>query len=158
MILPNGALELRVDCLDGEATRALITRHLGGMRAISPAEACHVFDVDALRHPSITFWSAWSGGALAGIGALKDLGGGRGEVKSMRVDDHFRGTGVGRAILRHLLATAKERGWGSLWLETGTSADFLPAIRLYQSEGFVRCGPFGDYREHPFSQFMTRSL
>lgn len=151
-------LALRVDDLSGAQTRQLISLHLNGMRAISPVEACHAFDVEALQDPAITFWSGWCGDALAGIGALKELGGGRGELKSMRVDDRFRGTGVGRAILRHLLAAARARGLESLWLETGVSEDFLPAIRLYESEGFVRCGPFDGYREHPFSVFMTRAL
>ena len=46
----------------------------------------------------------------------------------------------------------------SLWLETGTTGDFLPAQRLYESEGFVPCGPFEDYAPDPFSVFMTREL
>jgi putative acetyltransferase len=46
----------------------------------------------------------------------------------------------------------------SLWLETGTTAEFAPAQRLYESEGFVVCGPFGDYALDPFSVFMTRAL
>jgi putative acetyltransferase len=76
----------------------------------------------------------------------------------MRVDDRFRGTGVGRAILRHLVAEARSRGMSSLWLETGSPEDFVPARRLYESEGFVECVPFGDYVDDPFSVFMTRVL
>ena len=153
-----GTMEIRVDDLSGDATRALITAHLAGMHDTSPPESVHALDLDGLRHPAITFWSAWVDGELAGIGALKRLDAQRGELKSMRVDDRFRGTGVGRALLRHIVQDARERGMTSLWLETGSTAEFLPAKRLYESEGFVECGPFEDYALDPFSIFLTRTL
>ena len=37
-----------------------------------------------------------------------------------------------------------------LSLETGDSALFAAANRLYQREGFERCGPFGGYRAERF--------
>ena len=128
------------------------------MHETSPPESVFALDVDRLRDPTVSFWSAWLDGNLAGIGALKTLDQQRGELKSMRVADQFRGTGVGRALLRHLIAEARARGLTSLWLETGTPAAFVPAQRLYESEGFARCGPFGDYPDNPFSVFMTREL
>ena len=152
------AIEIRVDDLSGDATRALITAHLAGMHDTSPPESVHALDLDGLRDPAITFWSAWSGAELAGIGALKRLDAQRGELKSMRVDDRFRGTGVGRALLRHIVEEARGRGMTSLWLETGSTAEFLPAKRLYESEGFVECGPFEGYALDPFSIFLTRTL
>ena len=151
-------IEIRVDDLTGEATRALIAFHLDGMHDTSPPESVHALDIDGLRHPSITFWSAWIDGELAGIAALKSIDAERGELKSMRVDDRFRGSGVGRALLRHLIAEARRRGMTSLWLETGSPDDFVPAQRLYESEGFTRCGPFDGYTDDPFSVFMTRTL
>lgn len=151
-------VEIRVDDLSGAATQALIVAHLAGMHDTSPPESVHALDLEGLRHPSITFWSAWIGGELAGIGALKEIDPERGELKSMRTDDRFRGSGVGRALLRHIIAAARARGMTSLWLETGTPDDFVPAQRLYESEGFVVCGPFEGYREDPFSVFMTREI
>ena len=152
------AIEIRVDDLSGDATRALITAHLAGIHDTSPPESVHALDLDGLRDPAITFWSAWSGAELAGIGALKRLDAQRGEIKSMRVDDRFRGTGVGRALLRHIVEEARGRGMTSLWLETGSTAEFLPAKRLYESEGFVECGPFEGYELDPFSIFLTRTI
>lgn len=152
------AIEIREDDLSGEATRRLIALHLDGMHETSPAESVHALDIDGLRHPSIAFWSAWVDGELAGIGALKTMDAERGELKSMRVDDRFRGTGVGRALLRHIVTAARARGMTSLWLETGSPDDFVPAQRLYESEGFVACGPFEGYAEDPYSVFMTRRL
>jgi len=151
-------IEIRVDDLAGEAIRALIAFHLDGMHDTSPPESVHALDIDGLRHPSVTFWSAWIDGDLAGIAALKSIDAERGELKSMRVDDRFRGSGVGRALLRHLIAEARRRGMTSLWLETGSPDDFVPAQRLYESEGFTRCGPFEGYTDDPFSVFMTRAL
>lgn len=152
------ALEIRVDDLSSEQTRALIAVHLSGMLDHSPADSMHALDTDGLRHPSITVWSAWHDGELAGVGGLKSLDAARGEIKSMRVDDRFRGTGVGRALLHHIVAAARERGMTSLWLETGSSAEFAPARRLYESEGFVPCGPFDEYRLDVHSVFLTRAL
>jgi len=146
------------DDLSGAATRALIARHLAGMHANSPPESVHAFDIEKLRQPAVTFWSAWVGEEIAGCGALKILDHHRGELKSMRVADAFLGTGIGRAILDHLVAEARARGMRSLWLETGSAPAFVPALRLYQSAGFRRCEPFGDYRADPFSVFMTREI
>ena len=152
------SISILIDDLTSEATRQLIARHLDAMHEYSPPESVHALDVEALRQPGITFWSAWIDGELAGIGALKPLDDQRGELKSMRVDDRFRGAGVGRALLRHILTAARERGMTSLWLETGTTPDFAPALRLYESEGFVTCEPFDGYAHDPFSRFMMRRL
>jgi putative acetyltransferase len=151
-------LEFRVDDLEGEAIRDLIARHLRGMHEHSPPGSVHAFELSGLRDPALTFWSAWTGDTLAGMGALKQLDAARGEIKSMRVADALLGTGVGRAILDHIVAEARRRGLTSLWLETGSGPAFAPALGLYERAGFVRCGPFEGYAEDPFSVFMTRSL
>ena len=112
------------------------------MHDTSPPESVHALDIDGLRHPAITFWSAWVDGELAGIGALKRLDAARGELKSMRVDDRFRGSGVGRAILRHIVHDARERGMTSLWLETGLDRGLPPgasaSTRARDSSGATR--------------------
>jgi putative acetyltransferase len=151
-------LTFRVDDLSGEPTRALIARHLAGMRASSPPESVHALDIDRLRAPDMTFWSAWVESEIAGCGALKRLDALRGEIKSMRVADAWLGRGVGRALLEHLVREARARHMKSLWLETGSSDAFTPALRLYESAGFRRCAPFADYVDDPFSVFMTRAI
>lgn len=151
-------IEIRPDDLSGEPTRALIVAHIASMHDTSPPESVHALDVEGLNDRAVSFWSAWSAAELAGVGALKDLGDGRGELKSMRVGDAFLGRGVGRLMLRHIVEQARQRGMTSLWLETGSPDDFIPARRLYESEGFTVCGPFGDYALDPYSVFMTRAL
>lgn len=151
-------LQIHRDDLTDPRTLALIRAHLAGMHASSPPESVHALDVGDLRHPDVTVWSAQADDRIAGIAALKRLDDARGEVKSMRVHEAFLGRGVGRALLRHVMDAARSRGMTSLWLETGSTDDFLPARTLYASEGFVPCGPFGDYALDPFSVFMTRTL
>ena len=150
--------KFRLDDLSGEPTRALIARHLAGMRANSPPESVHALEIDKLCGPDVTFWSVWVGQEIAGCGALKRLDARRGELKSMRVADAFLARGLGRALLEHLIGEARARGMESLWLETGSSAAFIPALRLYESAGFVRCGAFDGYTDDPFSVFMTRAI
>ncbi len=149
---------IRRDDLTGEPIRRLIARHLQGMHATSPACSVHALDIDKLRDTSVTFWSAWIGGEVAGCGALKTLDGPHGEIKSMRTADAFLGQGVGRAMLNHILAEARARKLEGLWLETGSSEAFIPALQLYESAGFTRCDPFASYVPDPFSIFMTRTL
>ena len=138
--------------------RALLEEHLRHMHAITPPESVHALDLDGLRAADITFWTARVGDALAGCCALRELDAGHGEIKSMRTPDAWRGRGVGRAMLRHLLAEARRRGYTRLSLETGAMTEFAAAQGLYASHGFVPCDPFADYGPDPNSLFMTLEL
>jgi putative acetyltransferase len=128
------------------------------MRAISPPESVHALAPEQLRAPGVAFYAAWAGETLAGVGALKALDAAHGEIKSMRTAPAFRGRGVGAALLAHLIAVARERGYARVSLETGTSAPFVPAQRLYEKAGFADCAPFAAYRADPFARFMTLAL
>lgn len=147
---------IRVDDLAGPEIRALLEEHLADMHAISPPESAHALDLDGLRRPEITFWTAWSGNALLGCGALKELSPDHGEVKSMRTARAHRRGGVARAMLAHIVAEARRRGYERLSLETGSMAEFAPARALYERFGFGYCGPFAGYVDDPNSVFMTR--
>ena len=151
-------MQIEIDDLSRPEIHALLNEHLQSMHALSPAKSVHALDLERLRAPDITFWSAWEHGRLLGCGALKELDPAHGEVKSMRTPSARRRSGAGRAILAHIIEVAKARGYQSLSLETGAVDAFKPAQTLYESAGFVRCGPFGDYPEDPFSVFMTLRL
>jgi putative acetyltransferase len=151
-------MDIRIDDLRGPEIRALLEEHLAEMHENSPPESVHALDLDALRRPDITFWTVWSGGALAGCGALKELESTHGEVKSMRTARAFRRQGVARAVLEHILREAEQRRYHRLSLETGSMDAFLPARELYESFGFSHCPPFGDYALDPNSVFLTRVL
>jgi putative acetyltransferase len=151
-------LRIVEDDLTGEAIAALLRLHLDEMYRLSPPESVHAMPIARLREADVAFWSAWDGPRLAGCGALKHLGQGHGEIKSMRAAPEYRGKGVGRAILGHLLAEARTRGYGRVSLETGAGEPYLPARRLYEAAGFALCEPFGAYRPDPHSVFMTLAL
>jgi putative acetyltransferase len=146
------------DDLTHPAIHALLNEHLQSMFALSPPESVHALDLDKLRHPSITFWSAWEDNLLLGCGALKELDPTHGEIKSMRTPSALRRKGAGRAILAHIISVAQSRHYQRLSLETGAAPAFKPAHALYQSVGFTLCGPFGDYIDDPHSVFMTKLI
>ena len=146
------------DDLTGPEVAALLELHLGEMHRWSPACKVHAMPLERLREADVTFYSAWDGDALAAVGALKDLGGGRGELKSMRAAPDYRGRGAGKAILEHLIAEARARGYAWLGLETGRPEPFVPARTLYASYGFAECPAFGDYISDEFSLCMDRVL
>jgi putative acetyltransferase len=144
--------------LDDPRVVALLHTHLTRARAETGRGSAHALDLSGLRAPDVTFWSAWEGDAVVGVGALKRLSADHGEVKSMHTAETARGRGVGSALLRQIVATARARGMSRLSLETGSWPYFLPARVLYQRHGFVECGPFGEYRDDVNSVFMTRVL
>jgi len=149
---------ITIDNLTGPEIAAFLAEHLSDMRAVSPPESKHALDLDALRKPEITFWTAWTDGRLVGCCALKQLEAGHAEVKSMRVARDQRAQGLGSTLVRHLIAQARERGIRRLSLETGAMPFFEPARRLYRRHGFIDCEPFGSYEPDPNSVFMTREI
>lgn len=151
-------MHIRPDDLSGPRVRALLDEHLANMRQLSPPESVHALPIEALRQPDVTFWTAWSGVELLGCGALKELDPAHGEIKSMRTASGHRRQGVARAMLAHIVAEARRRGYSRLSLETGSDAPFEPAQRLYAGFGFTACAPFADYKRDPNSVFMTLAL
>ncbi|MCP4302365.1 MAG: GNAT family N-acetyltransferase [Gammaproteobacteria bacterium] len=146
------------DDFSGTEITALLAEHLDGMARHSPQESMHALDLAGLQEPDITFWTAWDDSELLGCGALKELDDSHGEIKSMRTANAHLGQGVATAILSHLINEAKRRSYSRLSLETGSGPAFDAAYSLYQKFGFDYCGPFGDYRDDPFSRFMTLKL
>ena len=151
-------MELTIDDLTRPQVHALLAAHLEAMRAGSPACSVHALPLDSLRAPAVTVWTAWEGGELLGIGALKEIEPAHGEVKSMRTADAALGRGVATAILGEILVAARARRYARVSLETGADAPFHPAHRLYERHGFVDCAPFAGYEPDPLSRFMTLEL
>lgn len=151
-------IDVREDDLSGEPVRALLAAHLAGMFASSPPDSVFALDLSGLQTPDVTVWSAWTGDRIAGVGALRMLPDGNGEVKSMRTDANFLRRGVGAAILEQIIASASERGANRLSLETGSGPAFEPALALYRRYGFTNGAAFGDYCQSDFNQFLHRTL
>lgn len=151
-------MEIRPGDLDDRRIIALLDVHVTTALAHTAPRSGHALDHAALKAPDIRFFAAWQGDALLGVGAIRDLGGGLGEVKSMHVAQDGRRRGTGAAILRHLVGVACEQGMTRLSLETGSWDYFRPAHALYRRHDFMECAPFGDYRTDPNSLFFTRAL
>jgi putative acetyltransferase len=151
-------LSIRIDDPGGSEIAALLKEHLQSLADITPPGSMHALNLDGLRRPEITFWSAWDGERLAGCGALKELNATHAEVKSMRTALAHLRRGVASMVLQQIILEAKRRGYRRLSLETGASEHFEPAHRLYTKVGFTACGPFEGYVEDPNSVFMTMVL
>jgi putative acetyltransferase len=151
-------LVIRVDDPAAEDVHALLDRHLEFAHRNSPPEDVHALDGERLQEQNVTFFSARVDGDLLGVGALRQLDGSHAEIKSMHTAESARGRGVGRAMLDHLIAVARDRGCSRVSLETGTMPAFAPARALYASAGFAACRPFGGYWVSPNSVCMTREL
>jgi putative acetyltransferase len=156
-------MRIAEDDLSGREIAVLLQEHVASMLENSPPGLSFALDLDTLRQPNITFLAAWDDTApeglrLMGCGALKQLGGRIGEVKSMRTSSEHLRKGVAAAVLQRLIDLAMARNYESVKLETGTGPAFAAAQTLYERFGFVRCGPFGDYVESPFNVFYTLAL
>ncbi|HJS14430.1 MAG TPA: GNAT family N-acetyltransferase [Rheinheimera sp.] len=151
-------MHIQLDNLTGPEIAALLQEHLNDMNAVSPPESKHALDLTALKASDISFWTLWQQQQLAGCVALKQLNTRQAEIKSMRRATAFRGQGIGKLLLHHVITEAKSRGYQQLYLETGAMEYFAPARSLYRSFGFEPCGPFAQYKEDPNSVFMRLQL
>lgn len=152
-----------VDDLSHADVVALIELHIRDAHANSPPGSVFALDASGLREAGVTLWSAWDDdgdgdGALLGLGALKRLDAGHGELKSMRTHPAQLRRGVGARMLDHLIAEARARGYRRLSLETGCNAPYAAARALYERAGFVECGPFAAYSDTSFSRYYTRAI
>lgn len=144
--------------LDDPQVLAMLKLHFDTNISVTPKGSAHVFDVSRLKSPDISFWSAWEGETLMGVGALKRMSANEGEIKSMHTLKTARRSGVGSALLSHIMGEAKAMGLSRLFLETGSFDFFAPARALYARHGFAECPPFEGYKPDPNSTFMARDI
>lgn len=155
---PSGPISFTAEDPRTDDVRALLATHLAFSQEVTPAEDVHALDIDGLLDPAVTVFAARRAGVLVGVGALRQLGDGHAELKSMHTAQTARGLGVGRAMVDHLLGVARARGCTRVSLETGTMEAFAPARALYTVLGFEPCEPFGTYLPGPGSVCMTIEL
>lgn len=75
--------------------------------------------------------------AVIGYGVMR-VGRGWVHILNIAVAPRFRGLGLGRALMRHLLAEARRRKADRAWLEVRPTS--RRAVRLYRSLGFQPVG------------------
>src|SRR5215831_10078064 len=120
MTITNGGL-------DDPRVHDLLRHHFNSARAETAPGSAHALDLSNLKLPDIQFFSAWEADQVIAIGALKRLSGHHAELKSMHTLSSHRRKGVGSAMLRHLITTAREGGYTRVSLETGSWRYFVAA-------------------------------
>ena len=148
---------IRNDHLGRLEIAELIGIHLQNAAKRSPA-SIYAVNFDALRASEITFWTVWKGPDLLGCGALREVGPGHGEIKSMHTAERYRRKGVAAGMLTHIIREARRRSYRRLSLRIPSTDEFAPARAFYGSFGFKACGPFADYADDPDRAFMTLEL
>ncbi|NJM29199.1 MAG: GNAT family N-acetyltransferase [Rhizobiales bacterium] len=143
--------------LNDERVLVLLHYHFAKCHEVTPPGSAHVFDVSRLKSPDVDFWAAWEGDTLMGVGAVKEIEAGHGEVKSMHTAEAARRKGVGSAILNHMIETSRAKRLRRLSSKPVPRL-LCPAVQLYKSFGFIECAPFGDYKLDPNSVFFTREI
>lgn len=152
------SVEIGVDDPNAKDVRELLRRHVEFARDNTPPEDVHALEVNQLVDPGVTFYSYRRDGELLAVGALKQLDGRHAELKSMHTAAEARRSGVGRAMVEHLIGVARDHGFRRVSLETGSTQAFAAARSLYAQAGFTPCGPFGDYPPGRGNTFMTLPL
>lgn len=136
----------------------MLALHLAQMHENSPPGHVFALDLSGLEAPNVTVWTAWDSDAIAGVGALKVLGDGAGEVKSMRTHPAHLRRGIAAALLERIVKEARSIGLYRLSLETGSGPAFEPALALYRRRAFKEGEAFADYVRSDFNQFLHLDL
>lgn len=124
--------------------------------SLYPPESVYALDLAALKAPQVLFAVARdAAGRALGCGAVV-LGAGFGELKRLYVHPDSRGRGTAARLLALLETRAADAGCRELMLETGPYQ--TEALAFYAKSGYRRRGPFGDYRDDPYSVFMHKPL
>ena len=146
----SAPFNIRVDrALTHPQVIALLEEHLAGMRAASPPECVFALDLNGLRRPEITFLTAWR---LPADGPYSFAENG------IVLEPADRQTTPEMVAKEFQCQRVLPTGYARVSLETGSTPPFDAAIAMYRRFGFVECGPFAEYREDPFSRFMTIEL
>lgn len=135
------------------AARELILEYLRWVAHVARTNYELIFDVEAMIEsdiedeskfypPTGRFYLVQHGGHFAGVGCLKCLGEGVGEIQRMYVRPHVRGFGAGRVLVGRLIQDAKELGYLTVRLESLKALGAAHA--LYRSVGFTEIDPYSE--------------
>jgi len=139
--------------------RQLVAELNGHLIPLSPLEFQFKMTVEQMAGVDTTVFVARNeAGAAVGIGALKVISAGEGEVKRMYTSPSVRGQRVGSALLEAIERLARQKGISLLLLETGTGDGMTGAHRLYTRSGFTARGPFSDYPDSEWSAFFEKRI
>jgi GNAT superfamily N-acetyltransferase len=136
-----------------DAARGLISEYLSWVAGVAQENYGLTFDIDAMIQsdigdrskfypPTGRFYLVQHAGRYVGVGCLKRLASGVGEVQRMYVQPHARGLGAGRALIEQLIEDARVLGYKQLRLESLKA--LAAAHDLYHSVGFKDIDPYSE--------------
>ena len=152
------AIDIAIETPLQDDVRAMVAALNDYLIPLTPREFQFQLTVEQMAEPSVTLFVARDAGRAVGMGALKRHADGIAEVKRMYTLSHLRGQHIGRAILHRIEDLARSEGFTRLVLETGIETTHGESWRLYQRNGFVRCGRLLDYPDGEWNAFFEKSL
>lgn len=141
---------------DSSDARTLIDELEAELTPLYPTESRHGYSVERLLAQKVHFFLMRENAIPVGCGGVQFMERQYAEVKRMYVRPPYRGTGLARHMLQHLIDFTRSHGIALLRLETGIHQH--AAIRLYERMGFHLIPPFGDYLRDPLSRFYEKRL
>ena len=101
---------------------------------------------DMIRRDNMTYLVAEADGMIIGGAGMRNILG-DGEITNVAILSDYRGRGYGKRLIAELLKAGRELGAKDFTLEVRVSN--TPAIRLYESLGFVSEGVRPNFYERP---------
>jgi putative acetyltransferase len=123
--------------------------------SLYPPESNHLDSIDELSKTNAFFLAAYHESEICGIGSVKLIDD-YGEIKRVYVPSNQRGKGIAKAIMQELETHLIKQKVTYARLETGIHQK--EAIKLYETLGYHRIDPFGDYKVDPLSVYMEKKL
>jgi N-acetylglutamate synthase-like GNAT family acetyltransferase len=153
--MTTGVIELIAveSSADKAAARELVREYLRWVADVARTNYGLTFDVEAMIEsdiqdqskfypPTGRFYLVQHAGHHVGVGCLKRLAEGVGEVQRMYVQPHVRRVGAGRTLVERLIQDARELGYFTVRLESLKALSAAHA--LYRSIGFVEIDPYSE--------------
>jgi putative acetyltransferase len=144
---------------DGEAFRKLNEQWIAKYFALEEKDRLTLNDPEKyILNPGGQIYFAVLDHAIVGCCALIANGLDSYEVAKMAVDESYRNLGIGKALLAHVMESARELGARKLTLETNSK--LMNAIHVYESLGFRHLDP-AEVEPSPYKRanvFMERLL
>jgi GNAT superfamily N-acetyltransferase len=129
----NHFLKLNIEHLNWFVEKAFTTHDidiaaLTGPPSVEDYVKAHLDKFTSIKPPNGIIYIIETDKNVVGMGALKELGEGIGEIKRMYIRPEYRGRGLGKKLLKKLIEKAKEFGYATLRLDT---ADFMMLLKAF---------------------------
>ncbi len=147
---------IRVDPLQNQDALNLIQELDAELLQRYPADNVHTLDLQETNPQNSVFLIGYLKEQAVACGAISQLSDGIAEIKRVYVKPQMRGQGLSKLLISRLEQEARQMGFTTLRLETGTRQP--ESLGLYRKAGYVDIPKFGQYINDPFSICMEKKL